>query len=239
MGLTVAEKRNVIVIGKCGAGKSTVANCITGTNRFAVSSGLDGNSKDTMAKHAEVELATNGCKYVIKVVDTVGLFKPGIASHARKANKGGLRQVMQYIRDTSPEGVSVILFVFREGRFTREEDAAFKAIMDIFGNNISEMSALVITNCENLSEEERKVLVREFKTEDRTAQIARFMGKGIYPVGFPNITEMRAPLRDAYKEGIEADTKTLRQLIIESGEMRLPRELFDESSCSGIRCSIL
>ena len=68
------EEERCCIVGKFGAGKSTVCNIITGTENFAVSSGLDGVTKQI--KHEEVEFSDNSVRYTFKVVDTVGLFNP-------------------------------------------------------------------------------------------------------------------------------------------------------------------
>lgn len=229
--IVISQKRNVVVVGKSGAGKSTICNQIIGTNRFVVASGLDSTTK--VIQHEEVKFTQTDedgeTEYTFKVVDTVGLFDPDSARRKKAANKEVLNQAKRYARDTIPEGVSVILFVFREGRFTREEDATFRALFKHFGDDIAAMSALVITGCENRSEQDKRTLVADFLTNPRTADFARFMEKGIHPVGFPDIAKIRPPLADAYKEGMEADRKTLLRLIMNSKDMRLSDKLFQDA----------
>jgi predicted GTPase len=47
----ICKQRNVIVVGKTGSGKSTVANSILGHEVFKISSSLDGETKK--ADHGE------------------------------------------------------------------------------------------------------------------------------------------------------------------------------------------
>ena len=235
------EKRNVVVVGKFGAGKSTVCNIITGTEKFAVSSGLDGVTKKI--KHEEVEFtdSDNSVKYVFKVVDTVGLFNPESErnSDAKAENKRVLRTAITYLRDIVPEGVNVVLFVLKEGRSTNEVVDAFQSVFKHFGQEVSELSALVITGCEHFGIQERIDLVEKFKVDARTSHIAKFMGKGIYPVGFPDTSQMNEMLLDAYRNGIESDRRTLHCLIKNSEKMRLSKELFQQSTSGVCNCRIL
>lgn len=220
------EKRNVVVVGKAGVGKSTVCNSILGYEKFEVSSGLDGVTKNV--KHGEMEFTDSGVQYFFKVVDTVGLFDPASAKHAEKSNKEAIQRIKTYARKTISEGVSIILFVFREGRYTREESDTFDSFFENFGDDVSDISALVMTGCEQYDEKARLKKVHDFRQNRRTARVARFMGKGIHLVGFPDTSKMKPVFKDAYQEGIETDKRRLIRLIMDSGEMRLSKELFEE-----------
>lgn len=232
------RRRNVVVVGKFGAGKSTVCNNITESNEFTVSSGLDGVTKAITHKEVQFPDSENSVHYIFKVVDTVGLFNPETerTSDAKKDNKRVLMEAIAYLHEHSHEGVSVILFVCKEGRYTGEMADTFQSVFEHLGQEMSEISALVITGCEHFGVQERKDLVEEFKSDERTSHIARFMGKGIYPVGFPDTTNMKETLRDAYKNGIEHDRKTLRHLIMDSERMKPPKDLFRQTA---FRCSTL
>ena len=214
------------MIGKTGAGKSTVCNRIVGSEKFAVSSGLDGVTKEVT--HEEVEFTDSGVRYIFKVVDTVGLFDPSSAKRSKAANKKVIQDIKTYARETIPEGVSIILFVFKEGRYTPEESETFRSFFQKFGDDVSEISALVMTGCEQFDEEARLRKAHDFRQNRRTAGVARCMGKGIHLVGFPDTSKMRPVFKDAYQEGIKTDEKSLIRLIMDSGEMRLSKELFDE-----------
>ena len=54
---------------------------------------------------------------------------------------------------------------------------------------ISEMSVVVLTYCEHLSEQEREEIIEEFKKDHPS--IAELMGKGILAVGFPNSSHIQ------------------------------------------------
>ena len=219
-------KRNVVVVGKAGAGKSTVCNSILGYKKFAVSSGLDGVTKEVT--HEEMEFSDSGVRYIFKVVDTIGLFDPTHAGRWKAANKDVLKSIKTYAREIIPEGVSIILFVFKEGRYTKEEKETFSTFFKKFGNDVSAISALVMTGCEQHDEDTRSKLKDAFRRNELTAEVAKFMYKGIHPVGFPDTSKMKEELEAFYKVGMETDSKSLRHLIMDSGEMRLSKEIFGE-----------
>ena len=78
---------------------------------------------------------------------------------------------------------------------------------------ISSISALVVTGCENLTTTAQE-LVQKFKVDSSTREIASQMGMGIYPVGFPNVKDFTIPeLQQAYLPQMVKDRDTLRGLI--------------------------
>ena len=74
------QRRNIIVLGKTGAGKSTVANQILGTNHFEVSTSTQ--SVTRRVRNGEARLTVDGVDYNIKIIDTVGLFDTGSITKA-------------------------------------------------------------------------------------------------------------------------------------------------------------
>ena len=80
--------------------------------------------------------------------------------------------------------------------------------------DISPISALVVTGCENVDATQREVLVQEFKLNPITREVANQMGMGIYPVGFPDLRMCIPALQHAYKERMVQDRDTLRELIV-------------------------
>ena len=81
----IVEERCVVLLGKSGAGKSTVANMLVGHNPlssydppFAVSTAvLQSVTRDI--SHITYEFKQDGILYRLKVIDTVGLFDTGAA----------------------------------------------------------------------------------------------------------------------------------------------------------------
>ncbi len=230
------EYRGVMVVGKTGAGKSTVANAIIGSdNRFRVSSSLQ--SCTYQSDHCEVMLPDNasGCTYRAKIMDTVGLFDTGPIT-----NDQTIAALKAYVNTHFSDGINLIIFVLREGRFTPEEKRSLDFIREKFSNEISEISALVITNCDQMTEDARTRLVEEFKTNPLTKDTADFMKAGIYTVGFPsrefycNLPEM---FKHYFEQSIAKDRIMLWNIIKRHSRAKLYRQLYRVSFWE--HCTIL
>ena len=227
--------RNIVVLGKTGAGKSSVANNIM-TDRgqppaFKVSSGLASETKK--ADMTQMEIVHNKTRYNIKMVDTVGFFDTG----GKITNKDILDSIKSFFKSKVPEGVSLVIFVFKRGRYTNEEREAFRFIIDNFRKEISAISALVVTCCEELDARGRRGTINDLRTNPETKSMIEFMGKGVFPVGFPPMDDIKPGLRAVYEEDAAADKKQLRELVYNCHEMYLTQEIWQEAFWR--RCTIL
>ena len=231
-------ERHVVVLGKTGGGKSTVANKILETPNqkepFIVSHRHIAISASTEAKASITVLkTTDGCQYSVKVIDTIGLFDT-----SGKSNKEILDVTKEYIREQIPSGVNLILFIHRLGRWTLEEQATFDHITRSFRNEISNISALVITGCDGYDKSQKKATIKEF-TESKP-DIARFMKKGILTVGFQDETKLQEKYRAAHEEDAQIDQEELRQLVYSCEDKKLSREIMGETLWDRIsKCTIL
>lgn len=221
-GSKIIRRRNVVVLGKTGAGKSTVGNRIAGQDSFFVADSPD--SVTTTTTHQEVAFSEPGnVQYHLKVIDTIGIFDN------KKTNKAAIQDVKRYFRSKIPEGISLFLFVFRQGRFTPEEKATFDFLTSNFREHISPISALVVTGCEQKGEAARKRIKEDIRAHAQMRDMAKFTQKGIYCVGFPNIEDADEDMQSLLKKRSEKDEKMLRELVYSCGDMRLNKEIFQES----------
>ena len=222
----VIERRNIIVVGKTGTGKSTVANHILGIDKFKVSDSLDSTTDKVSHGEREEDGIEEGKKYIIKVVDTVGLFD----TTALK-NKKAMKEIKKYINEQVPDGIHLVLFLFKKGKFTNEEKGTFDFVLERFGDDIKNISALLITHCENDDANSREQLKHDFRTNLATKGIANFMGKGIHTVGFPDLSRCNPRLKPIHQEGIRDDEAEMKQLIYRSGDCDqvLTRQLLQEA----------
>ena len=224
----IVRKRCVLLMGKSGAGKSTVANQLVGHDPMSPYNPPFGVSKQVLqsvtreVKHEVVKFMEGNIMYEMTVIDTVGLFDTEI-----KGQDPIFDKIEAYLKDYV-DGINLILFVFKKGRLTAEEQEVFSFIRGRFDEEISPISALAVTACENDTAEARRSLVREFQVNDATRQIASQMKKGIYPVGFPAVKDMIPALQHAYSQQMLVDRNTLRNLVIRSEKLHLTRKLFVE-----------
>lgn len=229
--MAALPKRNVVVLGKTGCGKSSVANNIAGGDVFEVSDSVAGVTRKTEMTETLLSYGPTE-EYTLRLIDTVGLF-----DHELKA-KEIFKDVKDFFKTKVPEGIHLILFVFKDGRFTPEERKTFKYIMENFkGREVSDISALVLTHCENKSQAAREKCVSDFTKHELTRDIAKFMGKGLFCVGFPQLDTVEDDLREIYERKAMKDVEKLHKLITDSDDLRLSKKFLEDSFWK--KCTIL
>ena len=220
--ITSVNDRFVLVVGKSGAGKSTVANKILDPLHgppFKVSNDVLPNDTAEM-KTATALLETDHAeKYHVRVIDTQGFFDSRNVS-----NKAVISGIKKYLVDEIPSGLNLILFVFKHGRWTEGEQKMYDFITRKFVEEVSSISALVITGCENITDEERKRIVDEFKS--RCPKVDAFMKQGIVAVGFPDISKLKEKVRQLCEEEQKSDQEKLRKLVYSCDDKILTKEIF-------------
>lgn len=224
------SERYVVAIGKTGCGKSSLCNKIIGKKRFYAAASVSSVTKDVT--HHRTHFERDGEATYVTMFDTMGLFDTGALSNAEI-----MKRVKKYANTHAPSGINLILFLFRKGRYTPEEKAAFDFIVKRFGKEISGISALVITHCDLDSEAVRKSIVDDFRRNEVTREVANFMKKGIYTVGFPDESATIPPIIRAMEDQMENDKRKVINLIEQSNTSVLADELYD--SMWWLRCTIL
>lgn len=210
----VVRERCVLLLGKSGAGKSTVANHLVGHDPLSPDEPPFGVQNQVFAsvtrevKHGTVEFMWENDLYRVTVVDTVGLFDTKLCGNDLIFDK-----IVKHIRRTNLR-IDLILFVMKLGRFTLEEKEVFSFIVARLRSAFAFVSALVVTGCETLTTTEREKLVQHFEVDSPSREIASQMGMGIYPVGFPPVESMEPLLQQAYIPCMVQDRDMLRELIV-------------------------
>src|SRR5436305_7998023 len=116
--------RNIILIGKTGNGKSTLANVISGTNRFAESSGSVSETRNIQSEFFEVNLTRNGRERIrYQLIDTVGIGDTQLTPRGVFERIGRASHAIR-------EGLNQIFFV-TNGRFTQEEARAYRDLKQV------------------------------------------------------------------------------------------------------------
>lgn len=205
-------KRNVVILGKTGAGKSTLANKIICRDGTKV-----GNELQPVTRRVTNVMETvniEGKEYAINLIDTIGL-----RDSSSKSDNEIMKEVKRELSKKAGEGLNLIMFVFKNGRFTREEYRVFKIITDNFTDVIQDFSLLVITHCERKSATAREEIVRQFKEDPLTKKFGAMMKKGIYCVGLPDVKELNEQEIPATMEEMKNDMIPIHKAIAEAAEM--------------------
>jgi len=202
--------RNVLIIGKVGVGKKTIANKLLGKQVLEV--GTHAVETATRAANSWIRVGERGnYRYKLTIVDTGGLFVN---------NQESLRRSRNILRSVDKEGIGLLLFVIRSGGyFTMQDRKQFENIVKILQPSVANISALVITGCENLKVEKRREYVETFERDPVTTELAQFMKKGIVTVGFPDLSEQDEDLRLVYERKMKQDENNLRDLVENSGQL--------------------
>ncbi|XP_068708026.1 GTPase IMAP family member 4-like [Montipora foliosa] len=226
------KNRNVVVLGKTGAGKSTVANKISGLQEFEVKNVAGSVTSEVKSVCCIFSDNDNRILYHLKTIDTIGVFD------TKRKNDDVMAEIKKFFLTEAPEGVNLVLFVFRRGRFTEEEIRTFEFITKNFKEQISGFSAMVITACEGLNEQARAEFLYSFRQE--AGDIASFMKKGIYTVGFPDVSNMTPRVRMALEEDIKDEIQMLRRIVMDADQRCLGKEMFRPGFWEKLRqCVIL
>ena len=151
------QKRNIIILGRTGNGKKTIANKLLGDERFQVDSAMTSVTREIRSMKAEEKVDRN-VHYNIKIVDTLG-------PYSKKIDQASIfKEIHEHCTGACDE-IHLILFTFRYGVYEQREIDIVTAICEHFQDQIPKISALVIAGCESLDEEGRRSLIDELRTE--------------------------------------------------------------------------
>src|SRR5436309_2553188 len=145
------NKITVLLIGRTGSGKSSLANVISNDKKFNESGLSVSETRDIQIENFEID----GVNY--QIIDTVGIGDTKLTT----------QQVLNKLADASysiKEGLNQILFV-TDGRFKEEEIMAYDLLRSvIFDTNVAKFTTIVRTRFPEFEspekcEEDRKAML--------------------------------------------------------------------------------
>ena len=149
-----------------------------------------------------------------------------------------MSKIKTFFQNDSPKGINLVLFVSRKGRFTDEERRTFDYIIRYFSEQISDFSALVFTGCDGQSDDANQEFRASFERE--AGDIVKFMKKGIYMVGFPDVSKIKPSMKKVMEEEIKEHAETLQKVVMRADKRCLGREMFQPTFWEKVRqCPIL
>jgi predicted GTPase len=128
----------IILLGKTGAGKSSLGNLLCGGQVFKTGYGGSSVTKECLLKQREVG------RKLVKVIDTPGFFD---TLTRQEDNHATISQSMQ----SSHPGPHAFLVVFQPGRLTSEERACIQKIKDVFGPTALNYCIFILTHGDELA----------------------------------------------------------------------------------------
>lgn len=205
-------RRNIVVVGKDGTEETaSLVNHLVGK----ANSDAKKSDDNRLQKQSLVQITTGDTSYTIKFIDVT-------CSSYYGTNSGfsldGTISEMRKCFSNEMTSVNAILFAINKDQITHDFNEVLESLMKKFTDEMKEISAVVIMNCDLKSEADRKEVVEEFKRSVLTKDLAAFVQQRVYAVSFPN-SNMEVANEDA-----EQITKMVRSF----GEMRLCGNLLVE-----------
>ncbi|KAM9335544.1 uncharacterized protein ABDE67_020534 [Symphorus nematophorus] len=147
----VLTTRRVVLLGKQGAGKSSLANTIFGEKLFDIGHTASSETRQCKAETKSVSGRS------ITLIDTPGLFDPGKTEEAMKTG------MIRCITECAP-GPHAFLIVLKAEKFTEKEQAVIKNILQYVSEAAFRYSAVVFTHGEQLPE---GMKIEEFVSQNK------------------------------------------------------------------------
>ncbi|XP_035530867.1 GTPase IMAP family member 7-like [Morone saxatilis] len=129
----------VVILGKTGAGKSSLANTIFGEDVFKINHGFNSETTECQSETRSV----NRRKFTL--IDTPGFFDTDRSEEELK------REIVRCIIECAP-GPHAFLIVLKVEKFTEQEQAVIKKILKYFSEEALKYATVVFTHGDQLPE---------------------------------------------------------------------------------------
>ncbi|XP_073331524.1 GTPase IMAP family member 7-like [Pagrus major] len=133
------NERRIVILGKTGAGKSSLANTIFGEKLFKTDDTLNSGTKKCRAKTTSVMGRS------MTLIDTPGFFDTKRSEEALK------EEIVRCITECSP-GPHAFLIVLKVEKFTKHEEDVINTIRNHFSEEVFKYATVVFTHGNQLPE---------------------------------------------------------------------------------------
>jgi len=205
----VTKEINVLLVGKTQSGKSSLIKMFLNST---FSKPMKFYSQTKSPYIVSITVIKNNEKYMINFIDTPGLMEHTIKEDEKRTNKI-LFDIISKFLFTEIRKLHCVFFVHKAGNMTEEDLECFDLLMKYFGNEFAENCALIITNADLLSDEERKYHIDQILNDSNLKEFRSYLKKGIY--FSQNLTYKYKDKYDVQKDDILKDKNEIINLIIE------------------------
>lgn len=197
---SLQPQKTIVILGKAGVGKNTMASHIFDDSAAFHIHGLVGSRKPERILHNDThQLGKESVRVVI--IDTAGF---GHMSY-------DMWDVLQDIK--SLQKVDAIFFLLKYGRVAKEDLKPFEKLIKGLHQH-AEICHLVITGCEGIDRAARNNVTDLYKLDEVTKNFCDSVKGEFIPVGFPETESVAAVnLRSLYEQEMKEDEKILRLII--------------------------
>ena len=148
--LSVSNERRIVILGKTGAGKSSLANTIFGEEVFKVSHNSNSETRKCEAKSKSVSGRS------ITLIDTPGFFDTDKTEEELKS------EIVRCITECAP-GPHAFLIVLKVEKFTKQEQEVINTIQKDFSEEAFKYATVLFTHGDQLNGQK----IEEFFSENR------------------------------------------------------------------------
>ncbi|XP_067381563.1 GTPase IMAP family member 7-like [Channa argus] len=127
------ESKRIVILGKTGSGKTSLANTIFGEELFTIEHSINSQTKQCQTENKSV----NGRK--ITLIDTPGFFDTDMSEGELKP------EIVRCITECAP-GPHAFLIVLKVEKFTEQEKAVIDKICEYFSEDALKYAVIVFTH---------------------------------------------------------------------------------------------
>lgn len=137
--MAVSNKKRIVLLGKTGVGKSSLANTIFGEELFQVDHSFNSGKSECRAETRFINERS------ITLIDTPGFFDTGRSEKEMKS------EIVRCIVESAP-GPHALVIVLKVEKFTKQEQAVIDKICQHFSENALKYATVVFTHGDQLPE---------------------------------------------------------------------------------------
>jgi GTPase Era involved in 16S rRNA processing len=178
------EERTILLMGRTRTGKSTIAEVLATTLYEPKKLSIYSDTRETEIRNTFTTDKNTGKSYRFTIIDTPGFFDLTREKSSR-LNNDDIKEHIKSCLKSDIRHVHLFGIVFNLVNGINERDIEAMIYIKENFRGIENNTALVITNCEQMNEDERNKLIQQFFRHQQVKQhnLENFFGQGILFMG--------------------------------------------------------